>query len=203
MTIPDTIDLIKRKYKRLIDIPLSWMETIGSKMSCYAWNKRWSNREKELVIMTLRRKYVNSTLSHKKCKRCSKVFPRTSEYFYPKKHRTNKGRKEFDTACIKCENERIAKWRVINAKKKNILNNRYRNSERGYFMELWNSTKQSKHGNEFKDFDSFFNHWVEQQKTYGTRCPYLNIEMTRKKGMNKPGFRGRTCPTNISRGQSR
>ena len=25
------------------------------------------------------------------------------------------------------------------------------------------------------------------------------IEMTRKKGMNKPGFIGRTCPTNISR----
>ena len=155
--------------------------------------------KKELVIMTLRRKYVNSTLLDKKCTRCSKVFPRTSEYFYPKKHRTNKGRKEFDSACIKCENERTAKWRVINAKRKNVLNNRYRNSERGYFMELWNSTKQSKHGNEFKDFDSFFNHWVEQQKTYGTRCPYLNIEMTRKKGMNKPGFRGRTCPTNISR----
>ena len=45
-TIPDTIDLIKNKYKRCIDIPLSWIEAIGSKMSCYAWNKRWANREK-------------------------------------------------------------------------------------------------------------------------------------------------------------
>ena len=33
-TIPDTIDLIKRKYKRFIDVPLSWMEHIGSKNEC-------------------------------------------------------------------------------------------------------------------------------------------------------------------------
>jgi hypothetical protein len=45
-TIPDTIDLIKRKYKRMIDIPLSWMESLGSKMNGYAWRKRWSNRDK-------------------------------------------------------------------------------------------------------------------------------------------------------------
>ena len=45
-TIPDTIDLIKRKYKRFVDVPLSWMESIGSKMSMFAWNKRWASREK-------------------------------------------------------------------------------------------------------------------------------------------------------------
>ena len=45
-TIPDTIDLIKYKYKRFIDVPLSWMESFGSWMSVYAWNKRWSNRKK-------------------------------------------------------------------------------------------------------------------------------------------------------------
>jgi len=45
-TIPDTIDLIKRKYKRFIDVPLSWMESFGSWMNGYAWRKRWSNREK-------------------------------------------------------------------------------------------------------------------------------------------------------------
>ena len=43
-TIPDTIDLIKRKYKRFVDVPLSWMESIGSKMNVFAWNKRWKNR---------------------------------------------------------------------------------------------------------------------------------------------------------------
>ena len=45
-TIPYTIDLIKRKYKRFVDVPLSWMESIGSKMSSFAWRKRWANREK-------------------------------------------------------------------------------------------------------------------------------------------------------------
>ena len=52
-TIPDAVDdtirLIKRTIKtikNIIDVPLSWMETIGSKMSVYAWNKRWGNREK-------------------------------------------------------------------------------------------------------------------------------------------------------------
>ena len=45
-TIPDTIDLIKRKYKRFKDVPLSWIESIGSKLNSYAWRKRWANREK-------------------------------------------------------------------------------------------------------------------------------------------------------------
>ena len=52
-TIPDAIDdtikLIKRTIKlikNIIDVPLSWIETTGSKMNVYAWNKRWGNREK-------------------------------------------------------------------------------------------------------------------------------------------------------------
>ena len=45
-TIPDAIDDMIRLIKRIIDVPLSWMETIGSKMNVYAWNKRWGNREK-------------------------------------------------------------------------------------------------------------------------------------------------------------
>ena len=52
-TIPDAIDdtirLIKKTIKlikNIIDVPLSWMETMGSKMNVYAWNKRWANRKK-------------------------------------------------------------------------------------------------------------------------------------------------------------
>jgi len=45
-TIPDAITDIKRFMKRVIDVPLSWMEHIGSKMNVYAWNKRWGNRKK-------------------------------------------------------------------------------------------------------------------------------------------------------------
>ena len=45
MTIPDTIDLIKYKLKVFLDYPLSWIESIGSWMNVYAWNKRWKNRK--------------------------------------------------------------------------------------------------------------------------------------------------------------
>jgi len=44
-TIPDLITDIKYIYKKFIDIPLSWMEHIGSKMNVYAWNKRWGNKD--------------------------------------------------------------------------------------------------------------------------------------------------------------
>ena len=44
-TIPDLISDIKYKYKRFKDVPLSWIEHVGSKMNVYAWNKRWRNRD--------------------------------------------------------------------------------------------------------------------------------------------------------------
>ena len=45
-TIPDTISYIKMILKKTIDKPLSWMESFGSWMNSYAWNKRWKNRKK-------------------------------------------------------------------------------------------------------------------------------------------------------------
>ena len=45
MTIPDAIDKFRMILKRIIDVPISWVETIGSKMNVWAWNKRWKNRE--------------------------------------------------------------------------------------------------------------------------------------------------------------
>jgi len=44
-TIPDAISDIRRFIRRAIDLPLSWMESFGSWMSVYAWNKRWKNRK--------------------------------------------------------------------------------------------------------------------------------------------------------------
>ncbi len=50
MTIPDTIDYISttvsRWWKRTVDRPLSVIESIGSRMNVFAWNKRWGNRER-------------------------------------------------------------------------------------------------------------------------------------------------------------
>ena len=45
-TIPDTIDLIKKKLIGVLDFYYSIIESVGIKMSQYGWNKRWSNREK-------------------------------------------------------------------------------------------------------------------------------------------------------------
>ncbi len=45
-TIPDTIELIKKKLTRLLDCYYSIIESIGVRMSQYGWNKRWCNREK-------------------------------------------------------------------------------------------------------------------------------------------------------------
>jgi hypothetical protein len=45
-TIPDTINLIKKKMIRILDIYYDIIESIGIKMSQYAWQKRWSDRKK-------------------------------------------------------------------------------------------------------------------------------------------------------------
>ena len=45
-TIPDTIDLIKKKLIGLLDCYYSIIESIGVRMSQYGWNKRLCNREK-------------------------------------------------------------------------------------------------------------------------------------------------------------
>ena len=50
-TIPDTIDLFKKKLRPIRPIAiLDWyysiIESLGVKFTNYAWNKRWCNREK-------------------------------------------------------------------------------------------------------------------------------------------------------------
>ena len=44
-TIPDTIDLIKNKFIRILDCYYSIIESLGVKFTNYAWHKRWCNRE--------------------------------------------------------------------------------------------------------------------------------------------------------------
>jgi len=150
--------------------------------------------------MTLRRKYINSTLVEKTCTKCKKTFPRNLKYFYGRSFVTAKGTTSYESFCISCDNDRSLRWKYANKEKKSKKDKEYKSSERGYFIEMWQGVKNSKHGNEFKDYDEFFNHWVEQQKTYGRKCPYLNIEMTTKRGVqNFCGRKTKTIPTNISK----
>ena len=45
ITIPDLITKIRMILKNKLDKPYSWIETIGSKLNVWAWNKRWRSRE--------------------------------------------------------------------------------------------------------------------------------------------------------------
>jgi len=77
----------------------------------------------------------------------------------------------------------------------------YYSTERGFMNNLWNSIKTSsrknKRINKFKDFDEFYNHWLEQKSRYGMKCPATGVEMTTIRGVNKPG-EYKTVMTNIS-----
>jgi hypothetical protein len=73
----------------------------------------------------------------------------------------------------------------------------YSNSEKGYFVGLWNVIKRRGKLNSFKSFDKFYNHWLKQKAMYGMRCPATKEKMTTIRGVNKPGEHKRIM-TNIS-----
>jgi hypothetical protein len=147
-------------------------------------------------IISLRKKFVNSTLINKTCSSCNKTYPRTKEFFYQRKHQSSKNSVNFEPSCITCSIEKSIKWKQKNKTKKKESDYKYKNSEKGYFRELFQSVKKSKHGSEFKNYDEFFNCWKKQERTYGMKCPYTGIEMTRIKAT---GFKGKTTSTNISK----
>jgi hypothetical protein len=93
------------------------------------------------------------------------------------------------------------KYREDNKEILSVKQNIYYNTERGFMTALWNSIKKSsrkhKRINKFKDFDEFYNHWLEQKSRYGMKCPATGVEMTTIKGVNKPGEYKRIA-TNIS-----
>ena len=145
--------------------------------------------------MTLRKKYVNSSLTNKKCAKCEKTYPRNDQHFYVKKHHSKIGSLQYFPYCIPCENERSKQYKNNNKSNQKEKNLQYKQSERGYFMELWNSVKKSTKGNQFKSYEEFFGCWEEQQKKYGLNCPYFPwIQMTKIKGKGN-----KKTPTNISK----
>jgi hypothetical protein len=83
-----------------------------------------------------------------------------------------------------------------------IKQNIYYNTERGFMTRLWNTIKTSsrKHNriNEFKNFDEFHNHWLEQKARYGMKCPATGVEMTTIIGMSKLKEKFQRVLTNIS-----
>tara|TARA_R100000805_G_C3586069_1_gene88816 strand:+ start:155 stop:799 length:645 start_codon:yes stop_codon:yes gene_type:complete len=155
-------------------------------------------KELGIINVSLRKLFVNTSLLEKTCKKCGKSFPRNTEYFYGKKHHSIKNTFLYSSYCIACDNKRTAKYKKVYYGRRKETDLIYRRSEHGYFMGMWQSVKKSRHGCHFKNFEEFFNVWKEQQKTYGNKCPYLNIEMTRIVG-NLNMYNQRATPTNISK----
>jgi len=153
-----------------------------------------------MTIKTLRKKFVNSSLINKTCGRCKKTYPRTKEFFYTWKHHSIKDAVNFESFCITCKQELNKQWKSENKIRNAEQSMKYKRTEKGYFNELWQGVRKSKHGCEFKNYDEFFNCWIEQKKVYGAKCPYSGIEMTRIKGTNPhQGERKRPTDTNISK----
>ena len=145
------------------------------------------------IVDGLRKKFINSSLAYKTCGTCKKEYPRDKNYFYEKKHPSSLTSAAYDNNCIACENKRSQKWKVNNKTKTQLYDLAYQMGEKGYFNQLWHSVPNSKHGNEFKNKEEFFNCWEEQKKIWGLKCPILGIEMTMIKGKGKP------TDTNISK----
>lgn len=134
--------------------------------------------------MSLRRKYVNSSLKNKTCSNCKKIFPRNEDYFYKTKHRTKNNVKYYDSYCITCRYEHSKKQRRKDGgSKKQKADLKYRQSEQGYLMEKWHSIKKSNKGCLIQSFEEFKACWEKQKETFGEQCPYYsNIKLTRKLG---------------------
>ena len=127
------------------------------------------------------------------------------KYYQDNREETLKRQKEYNLKNREKINKRqriyAVQYRKDNREKINASKKIYYNTERGFMVALWHSintsSKKQKRINKFKDFDEFYNHWLEQKSRYGMKCPATGVEMTTIKGVNKPGEYKRIM-TNIS-----
>ena len=143
--------------------------------------------------MTLRKKWKKK-IDNKTCTRCGKEYPRTEEYFYAKKHGSLMNAVEYDSHCIECSNKRSAEYKERTKDQRRKSDIAYKETEEGFFKEMYSGITRSKHGHQFKSYEEFFDCWKKQQEFYGLNCPYYPwIQMTRIKG------KGKATDTNISK----
>ena len=112
-------------------------------------------------------------------------------------------KKEYDKKWYRKNKERSIKltleWRKNNKERYEEATKKRLNTERGFFSRMWNDVKQKGESNSFKDFDDFYNHWLEQKKITGMKCPATGVEMTTKLLFNEKGKKFQRCGTNISK----
>ena len=114
---------------------------------------------------------------------------------------TKEQKKEYHKKRYQQNKERLTKqvlaWREKNIEKYEETTTKRLNTERGFMKVLWQSVKDSVKHNSFKNFDDFYNHWLEQKKIFGMKCPATGVEMTTKKRRNTEKYK--RCETNISK----
>ena len=165
--------------------------TVAMKLKEYYQN----NREK---ILVKRKKHSQDNRE--------KILVKRKKHYQDNREETLKRQKEYNLKNREKNNQRqriySVKYRKDNKEILLIRQNIYYNTERGFMVKLWNSIKRSskKHNriNEFKDFDEFHNHWLEQKARYGMKCPATGVEMTNTIGTNKSSVGNKRIMTNIS-----
>jgi len=94
--------------------------------------------------------------------------------------------------------KRATEWNKNNKEKYDESIKKRLNTEKGFMKAMWQDIKNSGKHNSFKDFEHFFDHWLEQKKITGMKCPGTGVEMTTKALFNEKG-KFKRCGTNISR----
>ena len=145
------------------------------------YQKEYYQNNKEELLVKRKKHYQDNR---------EEILKKQKEYKLKNREKINKRQKIYS-----------AKYREGNKEILSVKQTIYYNTERGFMTSLWNSIKKSsrkhKRINKFKDFDEFYNHWLEQKSRYGMKCPATGVEMTTIKGVNKPGEHKRIM-TNIS-----
>jgi hypothetical protein len=125
------------------------------------------------------------------------------DYYGGEMSRTKEQKKEYDKKRYQQNKERLTKqvlaWRKNNIERYEETTKKRLNTERGFMKALWQSFKDSGNHNSFKNFDDLYNHWLEQKKIFGMKCPATGIEMTTKKRRNTEKGKFKRCETNISK----
>ena len=129
--------------------------------------------------------------------KCPEVIEYRRKYRIKNRERHNRLSRESYWNDLENQRERCRIWKKNNKAKAREVETTYRSGERGHFMEMWNGIKRSKHGHHFKNFDDFYQCWLDQKAIYGMKCPATGETMTMIKRAGN-GKR-RNTPTNISR----
>jgi len=120
------------------------------------------------------------TSKFKACSTCKKIYPKTKKYFHTKSNGSDDG---LNSQCKQCKHK---------ANIKSIQ------KEKCFLRDMYNTTNtRARNKNiefEFKNFEEFYQHWLNQKKIYGWYCPVTNEKMTTIRGLGS----SKTTLTNIS-----